>query len=875
MGDLVLDADYPSRELLKNLGTLAVLAGNYADTEARANVFFAIIGMITDLPQFRKRVRQLEFLYPPLVLMALESGIVAYTIQHDQINVHFAVPKIAEAFVKVMVDMTDAFAKSAFDCYAINLRPLQITCPGVDGSLVRRRRVVPRDMSDPVLVDDRFLIHKDVVIEVDRIVAQPHELADVYPLTRSSPEDPNDARYWTRTSCARLVVFQNPIAPVIEAAGMLPLVPYHSTYTCAPARLHALLKAICPQTIDETLEGLRDPTVPLAVKPILVRICRCLFGIRDELILEVGAMLERGHIVENTLHKEMWDMTTLVRASYCRNANFNVIASGIVSFFSRCEDRDRWLDWALHSKFMYFLLDMCQIKSIEKICDHVSACRVALSKTLRFRIGSWGSRERQQADLLMSMSPCETIADDERAILEELQRLNAAAVATLEDMLRDDKSGEKTGGERGCRTARRDESTANRRRPTPHPAPDPAGAPHAGEETTHRSVVAELTAKWPQFRWSLIGSGVFSNASDVDVVATVHREMSLTLRQAYDLVQEATRFESKGSVDGTHLCTLCSRWNGHPLDVQVMREGGGTESERLTAGAIGLARRIESESDVTIRGSVVLLHRWFVASHLKGHTRCHLPGVAVTCIAVTLAARRRAMSIAFILEMLREAVCRDVACIDFDRWDAEPEPVAAPQRPHVPLSVIVNEKNVASRITTSWTRHLLDALSFALTLTPDRVFVRDVYVAWRRRSMVLCATLRPKTESSTALTLFQSLSKLQGHPLIESYHVGNDGDAESDVVFRCTLRSDASEKYRFKSRDAFETFDGYVVVRSGAREFRLNTSGGRGKPFVAHKASALPVSHMFDAGRNQTIPNAPYLTTDVVAAFSPEHWTVV
>ena len=126
--------------------------------------------------------------------------------------------------------------------------------------------------------------------------------------------------------------------------------------------------------------------------------------------------------------------------------------------------------------------------------------------------------------------------------------------------------------------------------------------------------------------------------------------------------------------------------------------------------------------------------------------------------------------------------------------------------------------------------------------------------------MVYCATLRPKKDSSIALTLFQSLSKLEGHPLIESYHVGDDGELNSDVVLRCTLKEDASEKYRFRSKDSFSTFDGYIMVESGARKIRLNTSDGSGETFCSSRAESLPVSHMFDAGSGnvfQTHPISP------------------
>lgn len=143
--------------------------------------------------------------------------------------------------------------------------------------------------------------------------------------------------------------------------------------------------------------------------------------------------------------------------------------------------------------------------------------------------------------------------------------------------------------------------------------------------------------------------------------------------------------------------------------------------------------------------------------------------------------------------------------------------------------------------------------------------------------MIYCTTVRPKTDGALALTLQASLSRFEGHPLVESYHVGADGPRPCDVVLRCTLSNDPSPKYKFGANDALEIHDGHVIVTtvSSRRTLRLNASVGRGRPFTPALAPTLPTHHMFDAGTNQRIPNAPYLTTDAVASFSPTHWSVV
>ena len=862
-----VDTDYPTRELLKGLASLALFIRDYKDSHSKAYVFNAIMGLVCEIPPFRQKVQDMEFFYPPLCLMPLKSGMVAYTLKNDQINVHFAVPVFPQAMFNLISEMTETLSTPMFDSFAVNMRPLRISTPDVCEVCLKKRRIIPRAARDIELVDDRYIRYKEVVLEIERIVNS-QDILYFVPLTRSCFEQPDDTQYWTKTNCGKIVVFQNPTVDIIEGMGLPPLnLDLDSIYTCFPAALHGFIKAIYPQTIEATLDALKDEKLPSYIKPVLIRTCKAIFGIRDELILQVGVLMERQEILPTALHIEMLHMTQLVKMSYAKNANGHTIALGVLALMRSCDDAVRWRTWAIHSRFIYYLFDLCSIDTIRRMCIELPVCRVALSKMLRVRIGNWSWKERQGANLLQSLPEADVNEEEEKAVFEEMKRLEREADVTLKDILEQERSKESISEPRK-RHSKKQETVS---------LPDAEGLEISTETATrtHHAVVQQLSMRWPQFEWFLIGSGIFSNESDVDVVVVVPFDAEMTLQEAYTRVQTATTFDRRGSVDGTHLCTLCSRWNGYPVDVQVMREAGDTVSENLTINALNLARRLEAESDETIRENVITLHRWFTSTALKGHTRCHLPGVAVTCIAVYLTSRRRVASIAFTLEMLRDAVFRDVVSIDFDNWDVELDTNTSLQRPHAPLSVIVNEKNVASRLTTAWTRHLLDTLTFSMTLTPERVFVKDVYVAWRRQSMVYCATLRPKEACSVALTLFQSLSKLEGHPLIESYHAGDDGDLQTDVVIRCTLNGDASSKYRFQPKDSFALFDGYIMVTSGTRQVRLNTSDGRGEAFNSSLARRLPCSFMFDAERRQRFPNAPYLTADTIAAFSPNHWTVV
>lgn len=861
---MVVDPGFSTRELLKGLGTLAQLTKDYGDTCSRATVFAAILGLITDIEGFRRNVRDLDFFRPPLVLLPLEHGMVAYTLQGLQMNIHFVIPKEPCKTMNVLLQMQDRLNTPMFEVFAINLRPLRLSLKDTNTCIKFRRRI-PRLAREMTLNDDGYLEHDNTLVEVEHIIDDPRDVLQFTPLTRANGQQPDDTLYWTRTRCGKIAVFRNPVVPLDHADGMPPIIKdVDSIYTCFSPDMHVFLNVVHHQTMSAIMTALDNKSIPSSMKTILVRMCTMRFGIHDELIIQVGMMVERDTLMRTSTHESMHRITTLIHMGRSRAMNMNTLAIAVVAVLNQCEDQPRWREWVVHSKFMAYLCDNCEVHVLMRMCDEFSACRTAITHTLRLRKGRWSSSERRTAFLLQKSRGDGAV--DEQVVAEEVRRLQEEADRILGEVLLT------TEGEQ---VKTRDEKPGRRvqnRDVTPQPRAEVEEIVIAPR--THHSVVTRLSNRWPQFGWTLIGSGIFSDASDVDVVVTVSD--ASTLKEAYERVQRATGFELRGRVDGEHLRTFHATWEGtYPLDVQVTRDGS-TPSELCTRRALTLARRLEEESDEDMRTNVRRMHAWFGAASLKGNPRGHLPGVAVTCIAVALASRRPTTSLSHSLHHLHDSVHRDVSRIDFDHWDDETS-APTPRRPETPLAVVVDEVNVASRLTTAWTRHLVDTLVFARTLDEAVVLTTDVYLQWRRRTMIYCTTVRPKTDGALALTLQASLSRFEGHPLVESYHVGADGPRACDVVLRCTLSNDPSPKYKFGANDALEIHDGHVIVTtvSSRRTLRLNASVGRGRPFTPALAPTLPTHHMFDAGTNQRIPNAPYLTTDAVASFSPTHWSVV
>lgn len=83
---------YPSYELLTTLSTMMNLIRDYEDSFAKSSVYNTVVGLTTSIPRFRERLASIEFFHPPLILMPMRTGMVAYTWCTGQVNVHFAIP---------------------------------------------------------------------------------------------------------------------------------------------------------------------------------------------------------------------------------------------------------------------------------------------------------------------------------------------------------------------------------------------------------------------------------------------------------------------------------------------------------------------------------------------------------------------------------------------------------------------------------------------------------------------------------------------------------------------------------------------------------------------------------------------------------------
>ena len=135
-------------------------------------------------------------------------------------------------------------------------------------------------------------------------------------------------------------------------------------------------------------------------------------------------------------------------------------------------------------------------------------------------------------------------------------------------------------------------------------------------------VTTHLRSLVPDFEWRVIGSSLFYDGSDVDVVATGSAE---SLEAAYARLKEATCFSAMFDVvNGKDPAILRGSIDGIPTDIQFARVGGDTNAEDMTWNAIYVGETLGREFSGHF-ACMRNMHEWFDAMDLKGHIRASYP----------------------------------------------------------------------------------------------------------------------------------------------------------------------------------------------------------------------------------------------------------
>lgn len=893
--------------MVRHLANAIGVCRRCSDAHAPGTILLwqTLLCLVAPMEEFRKAAEAQEFLSTHIITIVSDrEGVAVCTQLGKQVNVNVVVPKPGGDVMTLLAEVIHQMTKMVQGC-VVNLRPV-----GTHSAYYSEDAICfDRFVSDPIDIADIVLDRRYDMLRlqgreqpVERFLHSPQEVAAYRPLATLKPDDPDDVLFWLKTTCGRLVVLRNP-RYVLKTWTLPPVV---KGGTCIPGQIDrgvgTMIESLKEDTLFLRAQAFCAKWVPGCIRAFYVKMAVQDFLITDELIDHVGCAWNDEVDSHTNLVADLRNMHHLM--SYAGKTTPMCVADGLVRAMKVVTTPQLWWHWASRSPFLWSTLAVMPLVATVHMCS-CQVFRDVLAAVLESRKGAWTALEVKKAAFLSTHS------NAPEWIPVELERLEARATEAREETLlrewRDTKDGKEE--EQGKKKGSPVKKAKRRRKKTSPSQKTHATAPEAEEEeevataatiegvhelATHEALVGRLKATLLDDAWTceLIGSGLFFAASDADVVIGV--EDVATLEEAYERVAARTGWHRCYDAIGEHVAILRGTFDGVRIDAQVRRTSGGddtggdTPAERQTRSALALTHALTCHTDAASRRDVRALHEWARVAGVKDAALCRLPGVAVTLTAVVLGCARHrddatsstAPALTPLLHAWRAAMTHEAPCVDLDRQTMT---TRGQQRPAKPAAVRAHDANVASRLTVGTTRFLLDMLAHATSLA-DPLDPR-AYAAWRARHLVRCVRVRPREGARTIARLLPSvLARLDGHPLLDAVHVTRDDDDEGTTltVWASLQASADADVYGFREADEVSdaTATGVVTVARRGRRWSLLATrrgdGGRNGEQGEDDAGKARVTDLRRVGGDGwVVPNAPYLTVDVGACFSPADWECV
>ena len=820
----------------------------------------SFVTMLVNVDACRLR-RATSYLSSNAMVLRCDIGVAVLTTWDEQVSINHLVPKCQgtdETFLaEVVAFVQKQYPTHAIDCLA--LRTLFVRGLPCE----RRRRLVasPACVKALVLNEDgtRVVRAADTSVAVDATVVPTlsREMCQRHrPLACARRDDECDTVYWHRFPCGRIATLCNPFldlhAPIhleTPLPSFAPLLPHLHKHTSG-----AFVQALFPQTLDASLQMISCVHIPDELRRYFVVVAEQRFGISDLLLTTASKYLRPGCTDPYTFVSYAVEIGRLIE-SPPREQHLHFFTIVLATTLAACRPQfPRWLRWFMTSPFVFACVRCCSLPTLRAACKVYAPFRNAAALVLTDRMDAWTNDDVLLATFVVST---DTGNRDFAVIYDELKRREQQADVCAKEVSKQVTKPSKPprrGGKKPWRS--------------PTTVPDVTDSPDslAVEAGTHHALATRLGA-FVDMPAQLIGSGIFRDTGDADIVLTVND--SEPLEAAYVRIAKQTGWVARYEhVDDDHVAVLSGTFEQVKVDVQLWH-GDATRGRAAakTASAIALTRRLEVGADTIRREHVCFLHRLFDEACLKGHNVCRLSGIGVTCVAIHLSRHRRdTVEASSVLCELRALLTTETPCIDLDEDDTTTRVVAA--RPCAPLAVLAAGTNVASRLTAATTRHLLDAIAHACV---THSLTSHDWRMWRRRTMFLLGHVRPlEGDATVSKALHTALAKLDGNPLIESVHVDATDDSDC-LTLLGNLRPDAPLRYALRSEDSLvRRSPHYVTVRRGNREWPLACTP-RASPHVS-PGCARSITDTVHIAPSVSAPHAATLTVDVLACFAPNQW---
>lgn len=822
------------------------------------------MAILIDNPRFSQITDDLELLTYEPILFACDHGLVLYTMAHWQVTLHVLVPETGDITLEFLQTTVMHMMKTYPSC-AMNMNPLKCHVSFLHGNVFAKRRFVPstKFVAQLDLIEEGRMVRcLEVDLPLFRCLHDPRELAATSwrPISRMSHEDEDGTLYWYRFKSGCIGVFSNPLVSAVNPVSFPMAVPTSDSevYTHVHTKLHPFILSLYPDSTDDTIRVLGTSCIPSGMREfsLVSGVKKC--GLTDDLLLITHQHLE---VAETEFVHDMLSISWLMLVQ--KTLSPVCMGHKLSSLLREFLNRPLWIEWIQESDFVARCIDALPMGSLETVCHRFSPLLLGLVNVVAGRIGRWSRGDVQKAIVLERCANefADVVVGDPRllAIEEELKRAQGVAdevatalcVETSKLMVSDEK--------KLCSRKK----TAKGHLQVP-----------ACDGDNHLRLLAEMRSRYP-FAFDLIGSGLFTAESDADFVVTTSSS-DATLEEAYERVKRHTGWAPcYTSISGEHVAVLVGEVNGVAIDVQVWRGHSCqtlTKSEVMTRQALELSTRLAKDVDDRTLGHIRWLHRWSAAASVKGHCHCRLPGIAVTAIAIAMSRHEWQEPTALLSTLLhRHLMC---ACPQLD-MDGVVDSGSPNECASSPLSIVVDGKNCATRMTRATSRHFMHVVLFAVSLEPEVCLSHEVYRAWRRQAMVRCGRVRPLLDCSVSHTLHKVAHSFDGHPFIDSLFF--EQEVSGCILVLCTLsRHTDVAHYGFTSADhIFFGDDGeeFVTVRRNTRHMRLMLS------YCDTAISCVPhataVCDMIAVRGGFSFPNAPSLSVDVVGRFDPKFWECV
>ena len=809
--------------LARAVSTSITVSRDWKPSYGKAFLWQLIMSLIYDLEEFRQHTRDVAFLTYDVIFLKVNYGLALYTVNKLQVNINILVPT-DPLFTVELVRQVEQYISGIYADHTINLIPLRTHVPELSiADFVKRRRFIP----------SRIYISKLSVVNHDKqilrccgndTIALHHieckrDVAKYRPLSTMHPNDDIDTIYWHKFPCGALFAFTNPLADMIEP---LPYPPAFSKCKGIQISQHMendlalFVHSLAPCNLTETLNIVSQKWIPPNIRNWSVCSGISSFGITDELVVAVGENIDDVSVM-GQFAKELIHTYKIIRMT--SNLSDTCMCDMLVTMMRQLDDNPVWRKWICESTLLWtcVLRIPCSLLATMLKRPDMELLRVLCIRLLHHRIGKWTSEERERVNILCqvmnehSLTPprkCLTETNAVRQAFDELH-MNAHEMADilvdnvntvpLVGTIKNNTKKSKKKSSSGVSTPSKLQAQAQLMGPeglsetVPIKIP-PCKCKGVHEEwnlrgtlsTTHKSIVRKMSQEFPSLQFNLIGSGVFSDKGDIDVVVTVCASTTstnsttpkLSLPEAYEHVRSITGWiPNYEKVDGLHVGVLCGTFEGVAVDAQVWRgqECVETHSEMLTREAIEFTRKLSAEASDGAVKAIKWMHAWCDVAGLKGHKLCRLPGIGVTCAAIALTCGSPEWNTQSLLTRMRECLSQEMPLINFDALNVSIESVAT--RCTVPLAILVNERNCCNRMTAATTRHMLDVLAYSLARGVHLdMGNRNVYSEWRKQNMVLCTRMRPRAKASISYSLLSIAASLERHPMIDTLYFADDND---------------------------------------------------------------------------------------------------